>query len=128
MKKILFDSDVIIEYLRKNFGVVQEIDLLAASEAVLAITPVTEAEIIKGMRSNERERTERALTSLESLDLNRSVGRRAGEYLRKFGKSHGVELADALIAAAAVIHRFSLCTFNWKHYPMGEVERYRISL
>jgi len=35
-------------------------------------------------------------------------------------------MPDALIAAAAVIHQFALCTFNWKHYPMSELVRYRM--
>lgn len=126
MKKILFDSDVVIEYLRESPGVVTEMDQLAASQAVLAITPVTEAEILQGLRSHERIRTEKILSSMECLDINRNVGRLAGQYLRKFSRSHGLEVSDALIAAASIVHRFALCTFNWKHYPMGEIVRYRI--
>ena len=126
MKKILFDSDVVIEYLRENPVVVRELDDLAASQAVLAITPVIEAEVRRGLRSNERERTERTLSAFECLDLTREIGKRAGEYLRAYSKSHGLELPDALIAAAAAIHRFALCTFNWKHYPMSEILKHRI--
>lgn len=126
MKKILLDSDVVIEYLRENAGVVKEMDELAASQVVLAITAVTEAEIFQGLRSHERLKTEGILSSMDCLDINRDVGRLAGQYLRKFSRSHGLEVADALIAAASVIHRFALCTFNWKHYPMSEIQRYRI--
>jgi len=63
---------------------------------------------------------------MDCLDLNRQVGRLAGQYLRKFARSHGLEVPDALIAAAAVVHRFSLCSFNWRHYPMSDIERHRI--
>jgi predicted nucleic acid-binding protein len=126
MKRILFDSDILIEYLRDNQHVATELDQLAASAAVLAITPVTEAEIRHGLRSNERQKTERALSQFECLELTRKVGQRAGDYLKKYRKSHGIELADALIAATAVINRFALCTFNWKHYPMSELGKYRI--
>ena len=42
-------------------------------------------------------------------------------YLRQYGKSHGVEIADALIAASAVANRATLWTRNRKHYPMKEL-------
>jgi hypothetical protein len=47
-----------------------------------------------------------------------SVGRQAGDYLRQYGKSHGVQISDALIAAAAVLNRAELWTRNRKNYPM----------
>lgn len=126
MKRILFDSDVLIEYLRDNPDVSNDIEALMGSDSLLAITPVTEAEIRRGMRSHERQKTDKVLRIFECLAMNRTVGERAGDFLRKFGKSHGLEMPDALIAASAVVHRFALCTFNWKHYPMSELHRYRI--
>jgi predicted nucleic acid-binding protein len=126
VKKILIDSDVLIAYLRDDLAVVMELEHLAASEAILAITPIAEAEIRRGMRSNERRKTEEALRKFECLEFDRSIGEKAGDYLRQYGKSHGLELPDAFVAAAATIHRFALCTFNWKHYPMSEIIRHRI--
>ncbi len=123
---ILFDSDVLIEYLRNNPFVVDRLESLAVSEAVLAITPITLAEIFSGIRSNERKKSEKTLGAFQCLPLGPEVGKRAGDYLKAYRKSHGLELPDALIAAAAAIHRFSLCSFNWKHYPMSEIERFRI--
>lgn len=128
MKKILFDSDVLIEYLRDNSKIVTEIELITGSNIILAVTPITEAEIRRGMRSHERQKTEEALGKFECLDLNRDVGKKAGEYLKRFGRTHGLELSDAFIAAAAFVHQFALCTFNWKHYPMTEILRYRIEV
>jgi predicted nucleic acid-binding protein len=49
------------------------------------------------------------------------VGRRAGDYLQRYRKSHNVELADALIAASAVERNAMLWTRNRKHYPMKEL-------
>ena len=49
------------------------------------------------------------------------MGRQAGIYLARFRKSHGVELADALIAAGAVTSKAELWTRNKKHYPMSDV-------
>jgi predicted nucleic acid-binding protein len=49
------------------------------------------------------------------------IGRRAGDYLRRYRKSHGVELGDALIAATAVANGSTIWTRNRKHYPMKEL-------
>jgi predicted nucleic acid-binding protein len=49
------------------------------------------------------------------------VGRQAGIYLRQYRRSHGIEIADALIAATVAANRAQLWTRNRKHYPMKEV-------
>ncbi len=126
MKKIIFDTDVLIEHLRGNPQVTSQLSELHEAKNILAYTPISEAEIFRGLRSNERQKTEAILSHFECLDLTHLIGRKAGEWMRQYSKSHGLELADALIAASAAIHRFALCSFNWKHYPMREVERFEI--
>jgi predicted nucleic acid-binding protein len=49
------------------------------------------------------------------------TGRQAGDYLKRYRKSHAVELGDALIAAGAVLNNAALWTRNRKHYPMKEL-------
>ena len=126
MTKILFDTDVLIEVLRGNEEITAHVENLFRQHARLAYTPVTEAEIFRGVRSNEKNKVETTLSSLECLDINKAAGRRAGEYLRSYSKSHGVQVADALVAAAAFFYKFSLCTLNWKHYPMSDIDKHRI--
>ncbi len=53
--------------------------------------------------------------------LDSQVGRVAGSYLARFAGSHGLELGDALIAAAATTSGVRLWTRNRKHYPMADV-------
>jgi len=45
----------------------------------------------------------------------------AGRYVNRYGKSHGVEVMDALIAATAKVNRLPLWTLNKKHYPMRDI-------
>ena len=45
----------------------------------------------------------------------------SGDYLARYGKSHRVEIADALIAAAAATSGLRLWTLNRKHYPMQDL-------
>jgi hypothetical protein len=66
-----------------------------------------------------------ALTALfaaiECVAVDAKIGRRAGDYLRQYSKSHHLELGDALIAATASIHNLQLWTHNRRHYPMKEL-------
>ena len=45
-------------------------------------------------------------------------------HLRRYGKSHGVELGGALMAATTVAQGALLWTRNRKHYPMNGLEFY----
>jgi predicted nucleic acid-binding protein len=127
MKKILLDTDILIEHLRDNFNVMEQLlELQQDPKVLLAYTPVTEAEIIRGLRSHERQKTEKVLGYFDVIVMNKEVGRVAGNYLRKYASSHGLKLADALIAATASVHHFSLCTFNIRYYPMQDIKYHRI--
>jgi hypothetical protein len=44
--------------------------------------------------------------------------------LALFGRSHGVEIADALVAAAASTAGLHLWTLNREHYPMPDLRLY----
>ncbi len=50
------------------------------------------------------------------------MDRKGGLYRRDYGPSHGVGLADALIAATAELHQAKFVTLNARHFPMVEVE------
>lgn len=126
MKTVLFDSDVIIELLRGNNNVRRAIRELIESKVQLAYTVVTEAEVYHGLRKDEEERVGLTLSILDCVEINREMGRQAGIYLRRYAKSHGMDVADALIAAAASETGYSLCTFNWKHYPMTDIEKHHL--
>jgi len=124
LAKVLLDSDVLIEWLRGHEPVVQQIGTLIEEHAELFWTPVSIAEIFAGVRKDEEDAVANLFVLLESLPVTPAVGRKAGQYLKSYAKSHGVQLGDALIAACASTERFSLWTLNGKHYPMKDVSCY----
>ena len=122
---VLVDSDVLIEVTRnRNEEIVQRWLELSRSETLILYSPVTAAELWARVMPREEELVRRLFASLECAVVDPTTGTMAGEYLRQFHRSHGVEVADALIAASAVRHGSRLWTRNRKHLPMRDVEFY----
>ena len=51
-------------------------------------------------------------------DIGLETAGLAGDYVRRYGPSHGVDPIDALIAATAKTRNLELATLNLKHFPM----------
>lgn len=121
MAEILLDSDVIIAWLRGYDPFAELIPKLLEEGNVMTWTPVSVAEIFAGARKGEENQLESLFLVLEALTLPPEIGRKAGHYLSAYSRSHGVELGDALIAAAAYFNSIPLWTLNKKHYPMKDI-------
>lgn len=121
MAETLLDSDVIIAWLRGYEPIARLIPALLQKGEVLTWTPVSVAEIFAGVRKGEEKQVENLFLVLEALSLSAEVGRKAGQYMKSYSRSHGVELADALVAATAHFNGIPLWTLNRRHYPMRDI-------
>ena len=116
---IVIDTDVLIWLLRGNEKVKEMFKkAIEETEGLLYITPIQIVEILAGMREKEREKTQKLLDSFSVIEIDKEIGKLAGEFVKRYGKSHSVKLADALIGAATIVRGMKLWTFNKKHYPM----------
>jgi predicted nucleic acid-binding protein len=119
---VFVDSDILIEISRaRDQEILRVWTALADTASEIYYSPVSEAEVWAGARPNEYAATTALLQRLTCVDITRNTGRKAGEYMSRFGKSHGVEVADALIAAGAFDLGATLWTRNRKHYPMPDI-------
>lgn len=82
-------------------------------------TAIAWAEIFAGVRPGEEPATRAFFEARGDVVLDGKIGRQAGDYLARYAKSHGVETADALVAAAAALSGLRLWTLNRRHYPMA---------
>ena len=116
---VLIDSDVLIEVSRaRNDEILAAWRRLANSDQVLLCSPVTVAELWHGAKPAEYNTLNALFSTLLCPPIDHETGRVAGDFLRTYRKSHGVELGDALIASGAQLHDAELWTRNRKHYPM----------
>ena len=122
---VLVDSDILIEVSRgRDQNILSRWTELSQSDNPVLYSPVTAAELWAGARPREYEALTDLFRTLLCAPIDNETGRQAGDYLRQYRKSHGVELGDALIAAAALLNRAELWTRKRKHYPMKELSFY----
>ena len=114
-KTILYDTDVLIDFLRGVSGA-QEILADAESSAIPACSAVTVGEIRAGMKKGEERATMQLFKGLLILPVDMETALLAGE-LKAQTTKQTLELDDCLIAATAIRNAALLITRNAKHYP-----------
>jgi predicted nucleic acid-binding protein len=113
---LLIDSDVLIDYLRGHPAAISYLENLTERQIVSVMTV---AELYTGIREgNECQALEELLKTFEIIPVTEKTAIIGGLFRRTFLKSHGVGIADAVIAATAEVESATLATLNKKHFPM----------
>jgi len=120
---MIFDTDVLIWASRGNPAAARTID--AAPDRALSI--VSLMELLQGARSKPEVRQIKEFLrqlGFSILPLSESIGSNAAALIEQHSLAHGVQLADALIAATAIESGHQLCTANTKHFrPIKSLSR-----
>lgn len=115
----LLDTAIAVDHLR---GLVAATALIEASlerDGILAASELTRFELLAGARPGEEADLEGFFAVLDWVPTTEGIARRAGEYARKFRRSHsGIGHVDYLIAATADLLGAQLQTLNVRHFPM----------
>jgi len=114
---MILDSDVLIEILRGNARTSRWVAAQASTGETLRYSPVSWAEIGAGTRAGEEQAITALFAGLTAVSIDATTGELAGERLRRYRRSHRLELADSLIGAVASQHGERLATFDRRHYP-----------
>lgn len=117
--RIIVDSSVIIDTLRRRRGRPQLLRGLTEQGHELACCAIIVAEVYSGMRPHEAAATAQLLDSLEYVEISREAARHAGELrLAWQRKGKTLSLPDALIGAVALREEFALATDNLRHFSI----------
>jgi predicted nucleic acid-binding protein len=115
---MLVDSDILIAHLR-GASAARDWLVEARGRGRLAISVVSIAEIVGGMRPAERREVWRLLSAFRVEPVTEIVARRAGDMMRQYRRSHaGIGLGDYLVAATVDIKGLELATLSVRHFPM----------
>jgi predicted nucleic acid-binding protein len=114
----VLDTAVLIDVLRGDESAVGFVGRL---EALPLCSEITRIEILRGLRSAERQAASSLLNEIDWTPVDERIATRAGELGRSWRDSHpGIDTADLAIAATAELTGRQLATTNLKHYPMFE--------
>jgi predicted nucleic acid-binding protein len=116
MALTIVDSDILIDVAR---GETEAIDCLSRLEqtSALAISAVSQMELIVGCRNNkELQDLEKFLNRYQVLKITNQISDRAIDLLKQYFLSHGLLIADGLIAATALLHNEAFITKNQRDF------------
>lgn len=117
---VCLDSDIIIDFLRKETAIVLKIKELRKSEK-LSTTAINAFELFKGVPDlSEQSRYDAAeifLNNVKMLKFTLSSAKKAAEIFNDL-KSRGenIELTDVMIASICIENQEPILTRNTKHF------------
>lgn len=115
----LIDTTVAVDHLRGATAATELLAGLTGGGETLAASEVTRFELLAGVRSAELEALEVFFSSLAWAPIDEEISRAAGALAHRLRRSHsGIDDADYLIAATAVVLEADLLTTNLRHFPM----------
>ena len=115
-ESFLLDTDVLIDFLC-DYN--KAVDFVTANSHKIILSSIVVAELYAGVKGAAEHTTLDNFVSLfPVIPVTSEIARVGGLYKRDYGKSHGVGIADAIIAATCESENSTLKTLNVKHYPM----------
>jgi predicted nucleic acid-binding protein len=113
---ILLDTDVLVDFLR---GHKKAVALVNKHSARIILSSIVVAELYAGVKGDaEQSALENFVSLFRVVPVSADIAKAGGLYKRDYSQSHGVGLADAILAATAEAEHAELKTLNRKHYPM----------
>jgi predicted nucleic acid-binding protein len=116
MALTIVDSDILIDVARGDSDAINCLSRLEKTSA-LAVSTVTQLELIVGCRNKtELGDLEKFLRRFQILKITDQISDRAVELLKQYFLSHGLLIAEGLIAATALVHNEALITKNQRDF------------
>ncbi len=113
---MLLDTNILIDISKNEKKALNFWENLSQKPCV-SVVSITEFRA--GIRNNkEKSFVESIENNLFVLDINLNIAKLAGKLLNKYGKSHGTDIIDCLIASTVLEYDLELVTKNKKHFPM----------
>ena len=116
----LLDTSIAIDHLR---GAQPAVDLLSRitdeEEEPVVASEVVRFELLAGVRDHELDALEQFFSALAWVPVDEGITRTAGSLARRHRRAYsGIDDADYLIGATALVLDAELLTTNVRHFPM----------
>ncbi len=115
----LLDTTIAVDHLRGHQAAVELLRGLVEDDETIAASEIVRFELAAGVRDDELPALEQFFSAISWVAIGEDVARAAGELARKHRRAHsGIDDADYLIAATALLLEADLLTTNVRHFPM----------
>ena len=115
-KPILVDTDVLVDFFRGHSKAVGFVNTYSTR---IILSSIVIAELYAGVKGDaEQTALENFISLFRVIPVDAGIAKAGGLYKRDYAKSHGIGLADAILAATAKAEHADLKTLNVKHFPM----------
>ena len=117
----VIDTTVAIDHLRGLEAATTLLSGLMSAGHDIYASELVRFELLAGARQRELSALEGFMSAIAWVPVNEDIARLAGRLARRFGLSHtGIDAADYLIGATALLLRAEVLTTNVRHFPMFE--------
>jgi len=122
---LLLDTSILADHLRGHDPARRWLIATVEKGSVhFAYSTITLAELMSGLSTEGSGRG--AITALldpmEPVPVDQNIATLAGDYMRRWRRSHGLAMPDALIAGSAKARAATLVTSDVGHYPMDDID------
>lgn len=112
MDEKIADTDIFIKIFQGDGNLKNIIESLN-----VAVSSIVLLELLQGSKDkSELQRIEKYLARFPVVHFNENISKTAVELIKTYSKSHGLLLADAIIAAACLENNSELITLNVKDF------------
>lgn len=112
---MIFDTDIFVLVQRGNIQAAHLIE--REEERYLSLQTYLELlQCAENRRQHEQTKSFLKTFGFTVLPLTENIGHRSAVYIEEYALSHGLRAGDAIVAATAAEHDFTLCTGNGKHF------------
>lgn len=113
--KMIVDTNIFIDFLKGNKDAVHFIQ----KNQPVSTSVVIVSELYSGVKTKaEMNELSSFLSFVNKIDVTEAIARKAGLLRRKYHKSHGIKIPDAIIAATAEQQGVPIATLDKKHFSV----------
>lgn len=127
MTKVLIDTDVWIDFLKKKDYAIELVTKLAEQTQIFT-SILTITELRAGMTLEQAEKYMPIFYAhTEIVGISKEIAEMSGKFLKEYS-SLGISLGtvDVIIASSAILEKCQLVTRNIKDFPMPQIKIYEI--
>ncbi len=115
---IVLDTNILIEILKGDRKTIDRVESLTET---LSISSITVMELYYGaLNKAEVNKLEKFVSLFNIIHLNENISRTAIKLIKRYAKSHSLDIPDSLIASTALHHDAMLLTYNKKDFKYIE--------